>query len=53
MSVVVLLAGLATGVEAVAPPPGQISTYAGTIGEGPGTAIAQRPAGLAARGTKV
>jgi sugar lactone lactonase YvrE len=33
--------------------PGQISTFAGTIGEGVATSIAQRPRSMAARGTKV
>jgi hypothetical protein len=40
-------------VAAAARAPGQISTLAGTIGEGVATSIAQRPRSIAARGTKV
>ncbi len=50
-----LLAGVpavATGSPVVAPP-GSIATVAGTIGEGPGVGVAQRPRALAAYGSRV
>ena len=53
-------AGLLAAVSPVGMPPaaalalpGQISTLAGTIGEGVATSVAQRPRSMAARGSKV
>ena len=48
-----LVAFVSPPATAVAPLPGQIETFAGTMGEGPATSVAQRPRSLAARGNKV
>lgn len=60
LTVLLMAAGLLASVSAVgipsaaaAPLPGHISTFAGSIGEGVATRIAQRPRSMAARGTKV
>lgn len=60
LAVVIVVAGLLAPVSGfgvppapAAPLPGQISTFAGTIGEGVATSIAQRPRSMAARGSKV
>ncbi len=60
LTAALVLAGVLASVSAVGvppvaadPAPGQISTLAGTIGEGVATSTAQRPRSMAARGTKV
>jgi YD repeat-containing protein len=51
----VLVTGALASISAAAsaPAPGQITTFAGTIGEGVATGVAQRPRSMASFGTKV